>query len=98
MQAATSGSQEDVSRLIADADRPEAVPKCSARAGTKSLVDSPCRYSSGRTSVTDGERRAYGGRIELAKRIRSPLSSSIRRSFTRGAETGTAPATGTTHR
>src|SRR2546430_14779040 len=67
MKAATSASHEDVSRLIADADRPAAVPKCSARAGTKSLVDSPCRYSSGRTSVTDGERRGDRGRVGAAE-------------------------------
>src|SRR2546427_10078809 len=96
MKAATSASQEDVSRLIADADRPAAVPKCSARAGTKSLVDSPCRYSSGRTSVTAGERRAYGGRVGLAKRVRSPLSSAPPPAFTPGAENRAAPAPRTT--
>ena len=58
MKAWASATQEVVSRLTAEAESPASVPKYSARAGTKSLVDSPCRYSSGRTSVTPGERRA----------------------------------------
>ena len=58
MNAATSASHEAVSRQIAEADSPASEPKYSARAGTKSLVDNPCRYSKGRTSVTLGERRA----------------------------------------
>src|SRR6266571_2571161 len=97
-KAANSASQEAVSREITEADRPASVPKNSARAGAKSLVDSPCRYSSGSSSVTFGERRAYGGRIIDWKRSRCPVASSIRRSFTRGARTGTAPATVVTSR
>src|SRR2546428_14193566 len=98
MKAATSASQEDVSRLIADADRPAAVPKCSARAGTKSLVDSPCRDSSGRTSVTDGERRAYGGRDERAERRPPPLSSPRPRAGLPRRETDAAAALRRTRR
>jgi hypothetical protein len=85
MKASRSAAHDVVSRVMAAADSPEEVPKNSASAGTKSLVESPCRYSSGRTSATFGERLAYGGRIELANRHRSPVASSTRRSFTRGA-------------
>src|SRR2546430_17270712 len=92
MKAATSASHEDVSRLITDADRPAAVPKCSARAGTKSLVDSPCRYSSGRTSVTAGERRGDGGRVERAERGRPPPSPPPRRAVPPRARTQPPPA------
>ena len=63
---------------MAAADKPEEVPKNSASAGTKSLVESPCRYSSGRTSATFGDRLAYGGRMVLANRWRSPEVSSTR--------------------
>ena len=45
----------------------------------------PCRYISGSTSATFGHLRHHGGRIELRNRHRSPVSSSTRRSFTRGA-------------
>src|SRR3990170_5913368 len=96
MKASRSADQEVVSRVMAEADSPEEVPKNSARAGTKSLVESPCRYSSGRTSATFGERLAYGGRIELANRQRSPVVGSTLRSFTLGATTSTAPAPHTT--
>jgi hypothetical protein len=58
MNAATSASHDVVSRQIAEADSPASEPKYSARAGTKSLVESPCRYSKRRSSVTLGERRA----------------------------------------
>jgi hypothetical protein len=36
--------------------------------------------------------RAHGGKIAELNRIRSPVSGSARLSFTRGAETSTAPA------
>src|SRR6266511_5686288 len=98
MKASRSADQLAVSRVMAAADRPEEVPKNSARAGTKSLVDRPCRYSSGRTSPTFGERRAYGGRIELRNRERSPVEPSTRRSSTLGAFTLMAPAPATTVR
>src|SRR6266540_2076443 len=98
MKASRSADQLAVSRVMAAADRPEEVPKNSARAGTKSLVDRPCRYSSGRTSPTFGERRAYGGRMELRNRERSPVEPSTRRSSTLGAFTLMAPAPATTVR
>jgi hypothetical protein len=41
--------------------------------------------------VTFGERRAYAGRIRELNRLRSPVSSSTRLSFTRGALIGTVP-------
>jgi hypothetical protein len=81
-----------VSRVITDADSPALDPKNSSNAGTKSPLDSPCRYSSGSTSVTFGERRHHGGRIAERNRRRCPLASSTRRSSTRGARTSTAPA------
>ena len=74
-----------VSRVITDADSPAAEPKNPASAGAKSPLDMPCRYISGSTSVTFGLLRHHGGTIELRNRHRSPVSSSTRLSFTRGA-------------
>ena len=51
----------------------------------------PCRYINGNTSVTFGDLRAHGVRIELRNRHRSP-SSSTRLSFTLGAVTSIGPA------
>jgi hypothetical protein len=81
-----------VSRVIADADSPADEPGNCSSAGTKSLLDSPCKYSSGSTSVTFGLLRHHGGKIELRNRARSPVTGSARRSSTRGALTPTAPA------
>jgi hypothetical protein len=44
MNASRSADQVSVSLVIAAADSPAEVPKNSARTGTKSLEDSPCRY------------------------------------------------------
>jgi hypothetical protein len=96
MNASRSADQLEVSRVMAAAESPEEVPKNSASAGTKSLVESPCRYRSGRTSATFGERRAYGGRMELRNRERSPVAGSARPSSTRGAATSRTPAPATT--
>ena len=76
------------------ADSPAAEPKNAANAGTKSPVDSPCRYSSGSTSATLGLLRHQGGKITERNRIRSPVTRSVRRSSTRGARTVTAPGRG----
>ena len=78
--------------MITAADSPAAEPKNASSAGTKSPVDSPCRYSSGNTSVTFGLLRHHGGRITDRNRTRSPLTGSTRRSSTRGARTATAPS------
>jgi len=43
MNASCSADQLLVSRVITGADRPASVPKNSVSAGTKSLVESPCR-------------------------------------------------------
>ena len=72
-----------VSRVITEAESPAAEPKNSSRAGAKSPELIPCRYISGTTSATLGDFLAHGGRIELRKRIRSPVPSSTRRSLTR---------------
>src|SRR5664280_2831011 len=77
---------------MTDAESPAAEPKNSSSAGAKSPELMPCRYISGSTSATLGDFRAQGGRIELRKRIFSPVNSSTRRSSMRGARTGTAPA------
>jgi hypothetical protein len=74
------------------ADNPAPEPRNCSRVGPKSLVDSPCRYSSGNTSATFGDLRAQAGRIAEENRILSPVASSMRLSLTRGARTGTAPA------
>jgi hypothetical protein len=47
--------------MVAD-DRPAAKPRNDSRAGTKSPVDRPCRYRSGNTSATFGDRQHHGGR------------------------------------
>lgn len=52
MNASRSADQLSVSLVIAAADSPAEVPKNPARAGTRSLEDSPCRYRSGGTSAT----------------------------------------------
>ena len=56
------------------------------------------QYSSGSTSATRGDFRAHAGRIAEENRRRSPVSSSIRLSLTRGARTGSAPAAVVTSR
>jgi hypothetical protein len=78
--------------VITDEDRPAAEPRNWPSAGTKSPDDRPCRYSSGSTSPTCGVLRAHGGKIAEENRARSPVSGSVRLSFTRGAVTCTAPA------
>lgn len=78
MKVSRSADHDVVRRVMAAADSPAEVPKNSASAGTKSFVDRPCRYSSGRTSATFGERLAYGGRIELRNLDRSPVAGSTR--------------------
>ena len=84
--------------MITEADRPAAEPKNSSRAGTKSPELIPCRYISGSTSATFGDFLAHGGRIEDRNRILSPVSSSTRRSSTRGARTSIGPAPVTSDR
>ncbi len=71
-----------VSRAITGADRPAELPRNWPSAGPKSEVDSPCRYSSGSTSVTFGLLRHQAGRIAEANRARSPVAGSTRLSFT----------------
>ena len=71
---------------MVDALSPASLPKNSANAGSKSLVEMPRRYSTGSTSATLGDRRAQGGRMALVKRRPS------RRSLTRGAWTSSSPA------
>ena len=78
--------------MITGADRPAPLPRNWASAGTKSPVESPCRYSSGSTSVTCGVLRAHAGKIAELNRARSPVAGSARLSLTRGAVTSTAPA------
>ena len=93
MKARCSSCQAVVSRVITEADNPAAEPKNPSRAGTKSPVESPCRYKSGRTSVTFGDLRHQGGTITERNWAFSPVSSSTRLSFTLGAVISTAPAT-----
>src|SRR5450755_5150740 len=75
---------------MADGDRPAASsPSSTGSASRKSPVDSPCRYKSGSTASTFGDRRVYGGRMRLVKRCRLP--STTRLSFTRGAFSANVP-------
>jgi hypothetical protein len=96
--AAASSCHCAVSRVTVDADRPAVEPRNCSNAGTKSPEDRPCRYSSGSTSATCGDFLAHAGRIAEENRHRSPVSSSMRLSLTRGCRTGTAPATVATSR
>jgi hypothetical protein len=57
-----------VNLVTTEADRPALVPKNAPSAGTKSMLDSPCKYGSGSTSATFGERRHQRGRITLWNR------------------------------
>ncbi len=92
MNAAASAVHVSVSFVTVEDDSPAPVPRNWPSAGTKSPEDSPCRYSSGSTSVTCGVLRAHGGKIAEENRIRCPLPGSVRLSLTRGAVTFTAPA------
>jgi hypothetical protein len=87
-----------VSRVITAADSPADEPRNWPSAGTKSPLDSPCRYSSGSTSVIFGVFRHHGGKIAEANRIRSPVAGSVRLPLTHGALTSTAPALVSTSR
>jgi hypothetical protein len=90
--------QARVSFVITGPDRPAPEPGNWPSAGTKSPGDRPCRYSSGSTSVTFGVLRAQAGKTAEANRCRSPVTGSVRLSFTRGAVTWTAPALVSTSR
>jgi hypothetical protein len=57
-----------VSRVIDADDRPAPEPRNCSSAGPKSPVGSPCRYSSGNTSLICGDRRHHAGRIADEKR------------------------------
>src|ERR1035441_8912045 len=87
MNAAASAVHVSVSLVTVDDDSPALLPRNWPSAGTKSPDDSPCRYSSGSTSLTWGVLRAHGGRIAEENRIRCPVPGSVRLSFTRGAVT-----------
>src|SRR5215510_10075688 len=65
-------------------------PSKTGKAAWKSPVDTPRRYTIGRTSVTLGARRMSLGRIGRVKRCRWP-SASTRRSSMRGARTSKVP-------
>ncbi len=52
----------------------------------------------GSTSLIFGDLRHHGGRIAEENRLRSPVLSSMRRSFTRGPFTSTGPAAVVTDR
>ena len=91
MNARCSACHWVVSRVITDGDNPALDPKNSVSAGAKSPVDRPCRYSNGSTSATFGLLRAHGGTIDDLNRCFSPVSSSTRRSFTRGASIRIGP-------
>lgn len=84
-------------RVMLFAESPDSLPKDPSKAGAKSPLESPCKYGRGKTSETFGERRMYGGSMELEKRLLRP-SSSLLRSSTLGARTFTAPAPTTTSR
>jgi hypothetical protein len=79
-------------RVITEALSPAAAPKNPSSAGTKSMLDSPCRYSSGSTAATLGLRRHQRGKITLWNCTRCPVAGSTRRSSTRGRTTLTWPA------
>jgi hypothetical protein len=80
------------------ADKPALEPRNCSNAGPKSELDRPCKYSNGNTSASCGDFRDQAGRIAEENRLRSPVTSSTRRSSTRGCRTGTAPAAVVTSR
>src|SRR6516164_6879254 len=98
MNAAASAVHVSASLVTVDDDSPACEPGNWPSAGTKSPLDSPCRYSSGSTSVIFGVFRAHGGKIAEENRFRSPLTGSVRLSLTLGAVTSTAPALVSTSR
>jgi hypothetical protein len=55
MNASRSACLLSVRRVIVEAESPEELPKNSSKAGTKSPLERPCRYKSGRTSETFGD-------------------------------------------
>jgi hypothetical protein len=92
MNASRSPCHCLVRRVITEELSPADDAKKPSNAGTKSPVDMPCKYMSDSTSATFGLLRHHGGMIELRNRHRSPVSSSIRLSSTRGCSISTAPA------
>ncbi len=78
--------------MITDAESPAADPKKFSSAGAKSPELIPCRYINGSTSDTFGLLRHHGGTITLLNPRRSPVPSSMRWSFTRGASISIPPA------
>src|SRR5690606_6793536 len=72
MNALRSACHCLVSRVMTAELSPAAEPKNSSRAGTKSPVDMPCRYSSGSTSVTFGLLRHHGATMAERNRWRPP--------------------------
>jgi hypothetical protein len=87
-----SAFQVSVSFVITGPESPAELPRNWPSAGTKSPLESPCRYSSGSTSLIFGVLRHHGGKIAEENLARCPVSGSTRRSLTRGAVTSTAPA------
>jgi hypothetical protein len=65
-------------------ESPAPLPKNSSKAGTKSPLERPCRYNSGRTSEAFGDFLMYGGTMTLRNLFLSPFSSTLR-SLTFGA-------------
>ncbi|BCJ84589.1 hypothetical protein MTY81_59620 [Mycolicibacterium sp. TY81] len=63
--------------MIVVADKPAPEPRNCSNAGPKSLVDKPCRYSNGNTSVICGDLRTHAGRI--AEENREKLSIPVDR-------------------
>ena len=62
---------DSVSRVMVAAVRPASEPRNRSNAGPKSSEDSPCRYSSGSTSVILGDLRHHGAKIAEENRLRS---------------------------
>lgn len=87
-----------VRRVIVVAESPALEPRNCCRAGPKSPLDRPCKYSSGSTSVICGDLRDHAGMIDDENLCRSAVSASTRLSLTRGAVTVTAPAAVSTSR
>jgi hypothetical protein len=83
---------------MVDADSPAPDPRNCSKAGPKSPLDRPCKYSSGNTPAICGDFRAHAGKIAEENRCRSAVSGSIRLSLTRGAVNSTAPAEVSTSR
>src|SRR5215472_5602717 len=83
-------------RILGDFQHPPVSGRLRPFIASRVVAGMTCSAVTGRAggspSETFGDLRHHGGRILEENRLRSPVASSTRRSFTRGARTSTGPA------